>query len=412
MKGSGDSVRIAVIGGGAAGIFAAISAKEENPATEVVVFENSPRFLSKVKISGGGRCNVTHACFDPKELATRYARGSKELIGPFYRWQPGDTVDWFARHGVELKTEPDGRMFPTTDSSQTIIDCLLKTARKTGVELLVKTGINSVHSLDTGNFILTKSDGTTVEADRLVLATGGGRNSTGHQIARSFGHRIAPLAPSLFTFHIKDPLIEGLQGLSVEEVSVSCPSANLGQTGPLLITHWGLSGPAILKLSAWGARFFAERAYRFELRVNWTGTLDRDNATQSLLLAKQRQANKQIGSAPLWALPRRLWERLLQREAIDPGTRYSQVPHSLLRSLAGTATACLFKVDGKSMNKEEFVTCGGVSLNEIDFKRMESKRVPGLFFAGETLDIDGVTGGFNFQAAWTTGRIAGTSAAQ
>ncbi len=406
-----DPIRIAIVGGGAAGIFAAISAKEENPDTQVSVFERSNRFLAKVKVSGGGRCNVTHACFEPKELVTRYPRGSRELLGPFYRWQPQDTVDWFASKGVALKTEDDGRMFPTTDSSQTIIDCLLDSARKCGVELHAKTGIDRAQVTDTGGFLLSTTANENIEFDRLILATGGGRDSVGHKIAVSMGHTTTTLAPSLFTFHIKDSRIEGLQGLSVPNAVATCPFLKLSQSGPLLITHWGMSGPAILKLSAWGARALADCNYKFNLQINWTGTLDLESAKQALLQAKQRNGAKQIGTNSLLGLPRRLWDRFLETESIDPKSKLSQVSNNQLHSIASLCVAGNYEVDGKSMNKEEFVTCGGISLREVDFKKMESKQVPNLYFAGETLDIDGVTGGFNFQAAWTTGHIAGSSAA-
>lgn len=412
MEGSLNPVRIAIIGGGAAGIFAAISAKEENPSALVSVFEKSNRFLAKVRISGGGRCNVTHACFDPRELVDHYPRGSKELTGPFHRWQPSDTVEWFAQRGVALKTESDGRMFPTTDSSQTIVDCLLDTARDESVKLCLRTGIDRVELLDTGCFSLHGLDKKPIEFDRLILATGGGRDSAGHRIAQSMGHSLSKLAPSLFTFHIRDPLIKDLQGLSVPSVAVECPAVKLSQSGPLLVTHWGLSGPAILKLSAWGARAFAQLDYRFEIRVNWTRDLDRAKAVLLLIEAKQQHGAKQIGSYGFRKLPRRLWDRMLRLEGIAPETKFAQVSLRHLDSLAEALVAYRFSVEGKSMNKEEFVTCGGVELREVDFKRMESKLVPHLYFAGETLDIDGVTGGFNFQAAWTTGRIAGTCAAK
>lgn len=412
MEGARKPIRIAIIGGGAAGVFAAISAVEADPTARVSVFEKSSRFLSKVKISGGGRCNVTHACFEPKELVTRYPRGSKELLGPFYSWQPSDMVEWLESKGVELKTESDGRMFPVTDSSQTIIDCLIGTAKGLGIKLESNTGITRVQRLDTGAFRLTTAKTDSFEVDRLILATGGGRDAAGHGIARSLGHSITTLAPSLFTFHIKSPLIAGLQGLSVPNAAAECPSERLTQNGPLLITHWGLSGPAILKLSAWGARRLAHRDYKFDLKVNWTGTLDFEAAKRSLLQAKQHQGAKQIGPNPLLGIPRRLWERFLQIEQIDPKSKLSQLTNPQLHALAKGLVACPFEVTGKSMNKEEFVTCGGVSLSEVDFKRMESKMVPNLHFAGETLDIDGVTGGFNFQAAWTTGHIAGASSVE
>ncbi len=406
-----DSIRIAVIGGGAAGFFAAISAAEVNPDARITVFEKSGRFLSKVKISGGGRCNVTHACFDPRELVTRYPRGSKELLGPFYQWQPSDMVAWLEHRGVTLKTESDGRMFPITDSSQTIIDCLEVAALEHRVSLRSRVGVERIQCSDTDTFTLETVDGETLHADRVVIATGGGKQGSGHSLAQSLGHTITPTAPSLFTFHIDDERINGLQGLSVPNAHVSSPEANLSQTGPVLITHWGLSGPAILKLSAWGARAFAQLDYTFELVVNWTGALRREQAIEQLARSKRQHGAKQVGSHSPLGLPKRLWERFLQLSEIPARTQYSQVSNAQLDRLANQATESRFQVAGKSMNKEEFVTCGGVALDEVDFKRMESKRVPNLFFAGETLDIDGVTGGFNFQAAWTTGHIAGTSAA-
>jgi predicted Rossmann fold flavoprotein len=406
------SIRIAVVGGGAAGMFAAISAAEANEKADIVVFEKSSRFLSKVKISGGGRCNVTHACFDPKELIGRYPRGSKALLGPFYRWQPRDMVEWLEWRGVDLKTEGDGRMFPTTDSSQTIIDCLMEAANDFGIQLQSRTGVDSIRVLEDGRFELSLATGSNELFDRLIIASGGGKSMDSHSLATSLGHSIAPLAPSLFTFHINDPRIDGLQGLSVGDVTVSCDAAKLTQNGPLLITHWGTSGPAILKLSAWGARFFAERDYRFEISVNWTGSSDRQSVLEVLSQAKKIHGAKQVGSQAPFELPKRLWERLLAFSGIDEKRQYSQLSKAQASTLADTLVDSRFHVSGKSMNKEEFVTCGGVNLNEIDFKRMESKLQPMLFFAGEALDIDGVTGGFNFQAAWTTGRIAGQSAAE
>ena len=404
-------IRIAIIGGGAAGFFAAISAAEANATAAITVFEKSSQFLAKVKVSGGGRCNVTHACFEPKELIARYPRGSKALLGPFYQWQPRDMIEWLQARGVELKTESDGRMFPVTDSSQTIIDCFLETARDYNIELRSKTGVESVRITGTDCFELKLASGKSEFFDRLIIASGGGRAASSHSIATSLGHTIAPLAPSLFTFHIKDERILELQGLSVPKVSVFCPEIRLEQSGPLLITHWGLSGPAILKLSAWGAREFAQRDYRFELSVNWTVALNLSAAIEFLTETKRKNGAKKVGSLTSFGIPRRLWERLVQYANIPQNTQYSQLSNTHIRNLAEACVASRFQVSGKSMNKEEFVTCGGVNLNEVDFKRMESKRQPKLYFAGEALDIDGVTGGFNFQAAWTTGRIAGSAAA-
>lgn len=404
-------IRIAVIGGGAAGFFAAISAAEADATAAVTIFEKSSHFLAKVKVSGGGRCNVTHSCFDPKELITRYPRGSKALLGPFYQWQPSDMIEWLEMRGVELKTESDGRMFPITDSSQTIIDCFLETAGDYGIELRSRTGIESVRVIESDRFELSLASGKSESFDRLIIASGGGKSPSSHAIATSLGHTIAPLAPSLFTFHIQDERLLGLPGLAVPDVTVSCQDARLEQSGPLLITHWGVSGPAILKLSAWGAREFAQRDYRFELTVNWTGRLDRDAAIAALSETKRKNGAKQIRSLTPFSIPKRLWERLVQYANIPANTQYSQLSNAGLQNLAEASVSSCFQVSGKSMNKEEFVTCGGIHLDEVDFKRMESKRQPKLYFAGEALDIDGVTGGFNFQAAWTTGRIAGSSAA-
>lgn len=411
-KPSHPSIRIAVVGGGAAGIFAALTAAETNPNARIVVFEKSPRFLSKVKISGGGRCNVTHSCFDPKELISRYPRGSKALLGPFHRWQPRDMIDWLEMRGVALKTERDGRMFPTTDSSQTIIDCLLDAASVSKIELRSRAGVSSVTVDSEGRFILSPHSGPAESYDRLIIASGGGKSLEAHALATSLGHNIAPLAPSLFTFHVEDPRIEGLQGLVVPNATIACPQARLKQSGPLLITHWGLSGPAALKLSAWGARAFASCDYRFEVAVNWTGRLDRQAATDALEQAKGAKGAKLVNSDTPFDLPKRLWVRLVRCADISDRTPYSQLSKANLQTLAIILVDSRFHVSGKSMNKEEFVTCGGVELKEVDFKRMESKLRPGLHFAGEALDIDGVTGGFNFQAAWTTGRIAGLSAAE
>jgi predicted flavoprotein YhiN len=382
-------MRIAVIGGGAAGFFAAISAAEANATAKISVFEKSPHFLAKVKVSGGGRCNVTHSCFEPKELVTRYPRGSKALLGPFYQWQPRDMIEWLESRGVELKTESDGRMFPITDSSQTIIDCFLETARDYEIDLRSRTGIDSVQITESNRFALTLATGQSEEFDRLIIASGGGKSASSHALATSLGHTITQLAPSLFTFHIRDERLDGLPGLSLP----------------------GLSGPAILKLSAWGAREFAQRNYRFEITVNWTGSLKRSQVIAALTKSKRTNGAKQIGTYIPFSIPRRLWERLIQYAKIPPRTQYSQLSNAHLQALAETCVASRFQVTGKSMNKEEFVTCGGVNLKEIDFKSLESKLQSKLHFAGEALDIDGVTGGFNFQAAWTTGRIAGSAAA-
>lgn len=408
----GSYASVAVVGGGAAGFFAAISCAEKDPDARVVLFEKSAQVLRKVRVSGGGRCNVTHACFDPRELVTRFPRGARELLGPFHTWQPEDTIAWFAAHGVPLKTEPDGRMFPTTDSSATVIDCLVATAAGLGVEVRTLSPVRSVLPGPAGGFALEVGDGEHFEADRLIVASGGGAQSGGLGLARSLGHTITELAPSLFTFHIDDPRIRGLQGLTIPDVRVSCPEVKLEQSGPMLITHWGLSGPAILKLSAWGARPLARVGYDFELVVNWVGGDSPDSVRGTLEDFKRDASRKSVHTVCPFDLPKRVWLRLAEAAGVGARLQWAQISKGQLGALVGQLTDCRFQVTGKSMNKEEFVTCGGVALREVDFRRMESKLVPGLHFAGEVLDIDGVTGGFNFQAAWTTGRIAGVAAAR
>ncbi|MBD5782602.1 NAD(P)/FAD-dependent oxidoreductase [Pelagicoccus sp. NFK12] len=397
---------VAIAGAGAAGYFAAINVAEADPEAEVHLFESSRRTLTKVSISGGGRCNVTHSCFDPRELVSYYPRGGKELRGAFHQWQPQDTVDWFQSRGVALKTEADGRMFPTTDDSQTIVDCLTQAAQSAGVKLHLRTGVSSVRRQSEERFELTLSNAETLIATHFLIATGGGQKNAGHTLATSLGHSISDLAPSLFTFHIDHPLLKDLQGLSLPSVQVSYPPAKLQQAGPIVFTHWGLSGPGILKLSAWGARVFSELDYQCELKVNWFGGSKPETIRQSLETAKRQNARKALVSINPFDFPRRFWERLLDFVSISPDTQWAQLSKKALNQLVETITSTSLQANGKSMNKEEFVTCGGVTLKEVDFKTLQSRIVPNLYFAGEVLDIDGVTGGFNFQAAWTTSRVA------
>lgn len=432
--------RVIVVGGGAAGIFAAIACAEElGSAGTVTVYEATAHPLAKVRVSGGGRCNVTHACFEPRELVRHYPRGGRELLGAFHRWQPRDTIAWFAERGVETKTEADGRMFPVTDDSATIVDCLLRAAEQAGVRLVMPVGVRKVEAFTrpvptrTGtegdgernvplaaepegsaapaSFWLELTDGSNVRCERLLLATGGNRSSAGFTITDKLGHTIEPLVPSLFTFHIDDARLIGLSGLSVEHVVVSVPGTKLRTTGPLLVTHWGLSGPAILKLSAWGARHLAESRYEFPLVVNFAAPHTRDSLRRELARVRENNRRKQIGTWSPLALPQRLWERLVGAAGIVPTTPWTNVGNAALDALASLLTEATFKVVGKSLFKEEFVTCGGVRLSEVDFRTMESRICPGLYFAGEILDIDGVTGGFNFQSAWTTGMLAGLAMA-
>jgi len=406
------TANVAIIGGGAAGIFAGIICAETNPNANVVVFEKSRQFLSKVRISGGGRCNTTHSCFDPRILVNHYPRGKRELLGAFYTWQPSDTVDWYEARGVALKTEADGRMFPTTDDSQTIVDCLLNAADENGVILKTTTNIKSASKNEAGKFELEIADSSPLIVDQLILAQGGNRSESHYRLATDFGHTLVPIVPSLFSFHISDSRIRDLPGLSIKSATVSFPQENLSHRGPLLVTHEGLSGPAILKLSAFGAHFFHQLNYSFEIEINWLDDQKPEQALNQIQQFKQTERRKLVTNACPFELPMRLWKNLTIHSDISANTQWSQVSNASMRKLAEALTRGHYSVSGKSMNKEEFVTAGGISLNEVNFKTMESKTVPGLRFAGEFLDIDGITGGFNFQAAWTTGYIAGVAAAE
>ncbi len=406
-----SSPQIAIIGGGAAGFFSAITAAEADPSAKVTIYEKGKDFLTKVRISGGGRCNVTHSCFDAGALAKNYPRGSRELRGAFHRWQPENTVEWFSARGVELKTEADGRMFPVTDSSQTIIDCFLKSARDAGVALQTKTGVEELSKHPNQGFALTLSNGETIHADKVCITSGSLKASPLTRAIDALGHVIEPLAPSLFAFNVTDPRLEGLSGLSVREATVKTIPKSPSQTGPLLITHRGLSGPAVLRLSAWEARQFQERDYHLEISVNWMGNVSETELRRRFADLRSDSGKALVKNRSPEEIPRRLWERMLETTSVSATTQWSQLPKDKENSLLGEITDSRFQVLGKTTNKDEFVTCGGVRLREIDFRTMESKSVPGLHFAGECLDIDGITGGFNFQAAWTTARIAGLAMA-
>jgi predicted Rossmann fold flavoprotein len=402
---------VVVAGGGAAGFFAAITCAEGAPGIEVTLLEKGPQFLSKVRISGGGRCNVTHACFDAREFAAHYPRGERELIAPLQRFQASDTVAWFESRGVKLKTERDGRMFPTTDSSQIILDCLLGAARAAGVKLHLNRGIEAVTRRPDGAFELKLSDGEALACERLLLATGGCRAPALGQLAVSLGHTLEAPVPSLFTFHIETPWLQELAGVSVEAVEASVPGTRLRERGALLLTHWGLSGPVILRLSAWGARELHDLDYRFPLHLNWLPHLGVEALAAELESRRQTQPARLVVNTPIAPLSARLWERLVLASGLAGGTRWADLSragrHQLVQQLVRTE----LPVTGKSLNKDEFVTCGGVRLREVNLKTMESRLCPGLYFAGELLDVDGLTGGFNFQAAWTTGWIAGKAMA-
>lgn len=447
-----QSLRIIVIGGGAAGFFGAVTCASAYPHAQVTLLEAGRQPLSKVRISGGGRCNVTHACFEPALLVQNYPRGSKALRGAFTRFHAKDTVAWFESQGVKLKTESDGRMFPVTDNSETIVNCLVNAAEDAGVRLRLGTSVKFVTRqsdqredppqppLGKGgsiqgesqdfpplisrsfseeargvNPVIAKSrfevelkTGEILRCDRILLATGS--NPQGYAIVKALGHTVESPVPSLFTFNIPDPRLQGLAGISVNNAHLRLPEAGKTlkeQTGPLLITHWGLSGPAVLKLSAWGARFLHDHHYQTPLLVNWLPQYNEESLRQMLLAVKSQLPRRQITTSCPVPIPKRLWESLVASVGIGAEERWAEVSKKDLNQLIQELIQGQYSIKGKGIFKEEFVTCGGISLKEVDFKTMESRLVPGLYFAGEILDIDGVTGGFNFQSAWTTGWLAG-----
>jgi len=407
---------VIIAGGGPAGFFAAIRCAELDPKLRVLIIEKASQTLGKVLISGGGRCNVTHACFDPAQLVTFYPRGGVELRGAFTRFQPADTVKWFESRGVKLKTEADGRMFPVTDSSETIAECLRESAKNAGVTVHMKTSLQKVEKSPRGGFRLevrkarvepgqNNAEILPLQTNKLLLATGS--DSKTREIVKSLGHSIEEPVPSLFTFHVKDKRIDGLSGVSVESVKLKMDS--LLQRGPLLITHWGLSGPATLRLSAWGARELYEKKYHTTLIVNWLDDYTFDKTLEILQRNKDwhENARKKIAAQPAFSqIPGRLWKQLV---LFIGDKNWGDISKAEIRQLAEELTAGEFMITGKGQFKEEFVTCGGVRLSEVDFKTMQSRVVDDLFFAGEVLDIDGITGGFNFQSSWTTAWLAGSA---
>ncbi|MEO0838161.1 MAG: NAD(P)/FAD-dependent oxidoreductase [Cyanobacteria bacterium J06643_5] len=419
-------LRIVIVGGGAAGFFAACAAAKANRSASVILLEASRQLLAKVRISGGGRCNVTHALFDTKGFIQNYPRGSKALLGAFSRFQAQDTVKWFASVGVQLKTEADGRMFPVTDNSETIVDCLVKTALAYNVQIRTSSTVvrvnqgcekdllgensnnSSVNKDSKSKFEISLKSGETLQCDKLLLATGS--NPVGYRIAKNFGHKIEPTVPSLFTFNVLDKELRELAGVSVNPVKLrlSVPGKpQLEQTGPLLITHWGLSGPAVLKLSAWGARIFHESRYKGTVTVNWLPNSNQDEVRKELQQVKNDYGKRAVFLHRGIKLPHRLWQYLISRAGIDKDTRWAELPKKSFNKLVQELTQGQYTISGKGVFKDEFVTCGGIKLKEVNFKTMESRLVKGLHFAGEILDIDGVTGGFNFQSAWTTAYLAG-----
>ncbi|MDX2244739.1 MAG: NAD(P)/FAD-dependent oxidoreductase [Leptolyngbyaceae cyanobacterium bins.302] len=405
------TLTIVVIGGGAAGFFGAIASAEAHPQARVLLLEAARQPLAKVRISGGGRCNVTQACFDPALLVQNYPRGGKALRGAFSRFQAKDTVAWFRAHGVELKTEPDGRMFPVTDDSATIVQCLMQSASEAGVQ--VRTGgLVQTIAKQASRFVIQLKSGQEIRCDRVLLATGS--SPRGYAIAQALGHHLTPPVPSLFTFNVPDSRLAGLAGVAVNSVHLRLQGgekAAFEQTGPLLITHWGVSGPAVLKLSAWGARALHEQRYQATLRVNWVPQSNPEALRQQLQAVRSQLSRKTIVANCPVMIPRRLWEKLTAHVGVQEGDRWAEISNKTLNLLIQELTQGQYQITGKGVFKEEFVTCGGVELKEIDFKTMQSKVCPGLYLAGEILDIDGITGGFNFQSAWTTGWLAGRAMA-
>ena len=407
-----EPYRIVIAGGGAAGFFGAIACAEAAPGARVTIYEATGHPLAKVGISGGGRCNVTHACFEPRELVTRYPRGARELLGPMTRFGPRETMDWFAARGVELKTEGDGRVFPVTDDSATVVNCLQSAAARAGVEVVTGCGVTRIvrRSFRHG-WVVGLARGGEVECERVLVATGGSQGSGGMEIARALGHAIEPPVPSLFTLRIDDDRLRGLAGVSVPWAEASIAGTKLRESGAALVTHWGLSGPVILRLSAWGARELHAAGYHATLRINWAAPRTPAQVQGELAAMRQAHPRRQVDTGNPFALPARLWSRLSAAAGLAADVVWAGVSNQALRTLIAQLTAGEFVVTGRSVHKEEFVTCGGVRLSEVDFATMESRVCPGLYLAGEVLDIDGLTGGFNFQAAWTTGWHAGRAMA-
>lgn len=396
---------MAVIGGGAAGFFCAVNAARMNPGLKVVIIEKTNKLLSKVKISGGGRCNVTHACFEIAEMSKKYPRGQHFVKKTFHQFFTTDTIQWFEERGVQLKAEADGRMFPITDSSQTIIDCLLKEAEKYGVEIMMNAEVKNV--VYQKNYFEFKLSGSRLlTPDYLCIACGGYPKSNMFNWLLELGHTIEEPVPSLFTFNLPGHPITKLMGISVEKAKIKIERSKLEQEGPLLITHWGLSGPAVLKLSAWGARELKDRNWDFGIKVNWLPAYNEPELQEKIRQLRFEIATQKISGRNPFRLPQRLWEFLLESSEIIKEMRWADLPAKKSNLLIRNLCNCEFRIKGKTTFKEEFVTAGGIKLNEVDANTMMSKKIPNLFFAGEVLDVDGITGGFNFQHAWTSGWIA------
>lgn len=403
-------LHIAVVGGGAAGFFAAMRAATVATTIErpvlIRIYESSAAYLKKVRISGGGRCNVTHNCFEPRALAQNYPRGSKELLSPFQKFQPRDTIEWFQQRGVEIIAEDDGRMFPSTHTSETIIDCFTREIKKWNIELVLNASVKNIEVTDETRFLIRAKDREDWKADRVLIATGSA--PSGYELARQLGHTITDLAPSLFSFKIEHPLLTDLSGLSfpTTRLKLTTPQKTFKQDGPTLITHWGLSGPAILKLSAWAAREMKNCDYKAQLTVNWLGLDQLDDVVHRLQALKESHSKSQLKNEFPREISRRFWQQILTTHHIPAERLWADLSKKHMLLIAQQLFATSFEILGKNRFKDEFVECGGVDLKEIDFKTLQSRIRPGLYFAGELLDIDGITGGFNFQNAWSTAWIA------
>jgi predicted Rossmann fold flavoprotein len=402
--------RLVVIGGGAAGFFCAVNAARLEPRLEVIIIEKSSKLLSKVKVSGGGRCNVTHACFEIPEMVKKYPRGANFLKKSFHQFFTTDTVQWFEERGVKLKAEADGRMFPVTDSSQTIIECLIREANQYGVQIRMNREVKDIHSEGAG-WKLVFPDGEVMLTDYLCIACGGYPRITQFRWLLEPGHTVEEPVPSLFTFNLPDHPIRQLMGVSTT-ARVKITGSKLNEMGPVLITHWGLSGPAVLRLSAWGAREFAAAGYEFGVVVNWLPHLTEQDLRKELFSWRNAEAGRKIQATQPFQLPQRLWQFLCEQSGIKADLRWADLPATIQNKLVINLVACPFEVKGKTTFKEEFVTAGGIRLSEIEANTMESRKLKGVYFAGEIMDVDGITGGFNFQHAWTSGFVAAASIAR
>jgi predicted Rossmann fold flavoprotein len=396
---------LVVIGGGAAGFFGAIQAAEMKKGLKVLILEKSSKLLAKVRISGGGRCNVTHSCFEPIALAHHYPRGEKPLKNLFQVFQAKETVAWFASKGVQLKTEEDGRMFPVTNSSETIIECFIEQSKRLNIKIETGKGVTSIES-NVDQFKITCQSGEIIPARKILIATGGNLNRQGYEWMSNLQHNIIDPIPSLFTFNDTEKKFNDLMGVAVPAAEVRIAGTKFSQTGPVLITHWGLSGPSVIKLSAWAATYLHGKNYQFTALVSWIGTVKEETLRTQLAEQKSKRGKQKVISNPLFSLPQRLWIRICELSEVEETKIWAELPQKSINKLVEFLIRCPFNIKGKTTFKEEFVTCGGIDVSEINLETMESKKVKNLFFAGEVLNIDGETGGFNFQAAWTTAYVA------